>query len=34
MPKSFIDKLKKWGLVAEIEEQTEWLEAFRNRYLS
>ena len=34
MPQSFIGKLKEWGLVAEIEEQTEWLETFRNNYLN
>ena len=34
MPKSLIDKLNEWGLVAEIEEQTEWLETFRNTYLN
>ena len=34
MPQSFIGKLKEWGLVAEIEEQIEWLETFRNNYLN
>lgn len=34
MPKSYIGKLREWGLVAEIEEQIEWLESFRNKYLN
>ena len=31
---NYLDSLAIISLVAEIEEQTEWLEAFRNRYLS
>ena len=34
MPKQFMDKLKEWQLVAEIEEQNEWLISFRDRYVN